>query len=384
MQRHLEFRTVYGLGGIREIRAEWNAVVASMSQPRHLHQFAWFDAYARHLADRPTALRVVVAYRRGSPIGVFPLARCTRTIAGVSARALEIPHHTHLHLGDFVFERQPENSGLVVALLDYLRDEPDGWDVVVAPSALEDSAVLFSVSARQPRFLYLEEASESHYLDNMPYETRLRNLSKSFRNGLRKSRALLAEEKEVEFVRAADPRALSIALDEFVGVEASGWKGQSGTAIRSDPRLMAFYRALVDGFTQTESVQINLLRVGGECIAGQFCLKVDRSLYNLKIGYREDYARLSPGNMLLEHVLKRELEGGHVDVMNLIADSSWQHHWRPRVHKLFTAYAFNHTLRGGIGLRMLHAKDRLRPAYHRYIKPLFARPATLAASVAEP
>lgn len=187
---------------------------------------------------------------------------------------------------------------------------------------------------------------------------------------------MLSQESGVEFVTAFDTETLSPAFDEFVDVEASGWKGRIGTAIQADRRLMGFYRSLIDGFTPTGGVRINLLRVGGRCIAGQFCLKVDRSLYNLKIGYREDFSRLSPGNMLLEHVLKREFAAGDVDAVNLITGASWQRHWRPQTRKRFTAYAFNHTLRGGMSFRMSRGKAHLRPTYQRYIEPLMPRRAT--------
>jgi CelD/BcsL family acetyltransferase involved in cellulose biosynthesis len=181
---------------------------------------------------------------------------------------------------------------------------------------------------------------------------------------------MLSQESAVEFITAGDTESLSSAFDEFVGVEASGWKGRTGTAIRADRRLMGFYRSLIDGFMPIGGVRINLLRVDGQCIAGQFCLKVDRSLYSLKIGYREDFSRLSPGNMLLEHVLKREFATGDVDAVDLITGAPWQRHWRPQTRKLFTAYAFNRTVRGGMSFRISRAKEHLRPTYQRYIKPL--------------
>jgi Acetyltransferase (GNAT) domain len=355
----VEFRTFHGMAGLLKIREEWNAVVRAMSHAQHFHQYAWFDAYARHLVTDPSALHFVVAYRQCKPVGVFPLANGTRTIGGLPVRTLALSAHPQTALGDFVFEPRPQNSGLVASVVDYLRGEPDSWDVLVAPGLLEDSAALFSINGRRPWCTVIEEATPCDFFDDTPYAARLSMLSKDFRSTLRKARTKLARQEHVEFVRATDPQALSVAFDDFVGVENS--------------RFVAFYRAILDGFAATGGVEINLLRVAGRCIAAQFCVKVDRRLDILATGYREEHSRLEPGNMLLENVVKRALARGEVDTMTLPSHAAWHGDWRPQTHRRFTAYVFNQTLRGTMSYGAMLTKDRLRPAYRRFVRPFLDR-----------
>jgi hypothetical protein len=44
----------------------------------------------------------------------------------------------------------------------------------------------------------------------------------------------------------------------------------------------------MESFGASGHCQINLLVLGDQCVAGQFCLWLDETLYILKIGYLEN------------------------------------------------------------------------------------------------
>ncbi len=66
-----------------------------------------------------------------------------------------------------------------------------------------------------------------------PFDETFSALSKNFRGNLRKARNKLAKLEGVEFVSARGPEELASALEVFLDVEASGWKGASGTGTAS-------------------------------------------------------------------------------------------------------------------------------------------------------
>jgi hypothetical protein len=67
---------------------------------------------------------------------------------------------------------------------------------------------------------------------------------------------------------------------EFLEIEASGWKGQSGerSAIKLHPDLMRFYESLNIEFAPSRSIVLNCLRIGERPIASQFCLRDEDTL----------------------------------------------------------------------------------------------------------
>lgn len=358
----VEFRAYAGAEGLASIEADWAEVLATIEHPHFVHHHAWYDAYARHLARDPERLRFFVAYADGAPVAVFPLAAREQRVAGVPLRTLEFPTAKLFLSCDLVFDRNPATAGLVAALVEHLREEaPEPWDALVLWNLLEGSAGWFSLSAVPPPRTLSEEADRCHVLPSMPFDERLRKLRKNFRGVLRRARAAVAQEPGVELVRARTPGEIAAALPEFLAVEASGWKGANGSAIGCDARLSAFYSTVALELAASGGAEINLLRARGRCIAAQYCLKADRCLYVLKIGYDEEQARLAPGQVLLAHVLERCHAERDVDVVNLVSDGAWQERWRCESYARFSAFVFNRSARGLAAYAAMKAKARLRP-----------------------
>ncbi len=368
--KRITFRCHVGLEGLGIIRQEWDTVVSGLTHPRFHHLYCWHDAYVRALARDPGSLRFYVGYADEAPIAVFPLISASDRMGGLAVRTLGIPTHNHLPLRDFVFEPHPSNVALVSEFIGHLRqDRSERWDVLVMRDLLDDSAAWRSVSGARPARTISGPATNVDYLECMPFESRLETLSKNFRASLRKSRNKLAHEPQVEIVRARSPEDVPPAFEEFLAVEASGWKGAAGSAIRCDPRLTAFYRLVAEGFAALGGAEINILKVGGRCVAAQLCLIVDRCLYILKIGYDESHSKLAPGNALLEKILRRSGLDRDVDSINLISDATWHADWSPKSYSRCSALVFNDTIRGRAAYVMSKAKVRVRPLYHKYVRP---------------
>ena len=126
-------------------------------------------------------------------------------------------------------------------------------------------------------------------------------------------------------------------------------------------------RMIKEYFQTNLASALNLLRVSGRCIAAQFCLRVDRSLYILKIGYDESYSRLAPGNMLLEYVLRRCDSERDIDIVNLASGAAWHADWKPAWDLRNDAMVFNNTVRGRIAYVLVQAKELACPLYRKYV-----------------
>ena len=378
----LGFRLYSGEDGLAEVEREWDAAAVTVAHPRFQHLYPWFAACARHAAG-PGSARVFVARDGDVPVGIFPLVARARRIGGVPVRALELHASAHALMCDVVFEPCPARAGLVAALVEHLRAEVPGWDVLALPNLLEDSAGWFSLSACPPARLVVEEAEGCKVLPVIPSEQRLAALPKSFRGTLRRSRTRLAEQPGVEFVRARTPAELPEAVAAFLEVEGSGWKGAHGSAINRDERRVAFYRSVALDFAALGLAEVNLLRIAGKPAAAEFCLKVGRCLYLLKVGYDEQFAKLVPGHLLLEHVLERCAAERDVDTVNLVSDAPWSAYWRAQELARRSAFVFNATARGLASYAAMRGRQALRPAVRRLRAALRRPPGARNASGGE-
>ena len=103
----------------------------------------------------------------------------------------------------------------------------------------------------------------------------------------------------VAFVSDTDAHHVRARFEEFLALEAAGWKGRHGTALASTTATAAFSRAAVSNLAETGKVRIDSLRVGTHPVAILVSFVGGSAAYTWKIAYDEAYARFSPGVQLM-------------------------------------------------------------------------------------
>jgi CelD/BcsL family acetyltransferase involved in cellulose biosynthesis len=192
------------------------------------------------------------------------------------------------------------------------------------------------------------------------------------RRGLRKStRRVVADfgvEPEFEVIDAADPDALA----RFFDLEASGWKGREGTAIKCSADTLTFYNDMAVAVARDGALRLHFLRIRGVPVAGSLSVVSATRLHVLKAGYAEEYATYQPGQMLLGAML-RDCMGQGMREMDIGDDAPHKRTWTSTIENHEFLYVFNRTLYG----RLLYVyRAALRPAlgrlfrrWHRSPKP---------------
>jgi CelD/BcsL family acetyltransferase involved in cellulose biosynthesis len=115
---------------------------------------------------------------------------------------------------------------------------------------------------------------------------------------LRRQRNRLAEHGDVSFQIARTATDVATALDTFLALEASGWKGKRGTALQQRPGDEAFIRQATSALAARGQCEIVTLKAGDTAVAsGVMVRHLDRAYY-FKIGIDERFAKYSPGVQL--------------------------------------------------------------------------------------
>lgn len=205
----------------------------------------------------------------------------------------------------------------------------------------------------------------NEWIDFLPcsgtYEDLLATLSPNFRANLRKARNRLASAPGVEFRSYAGGPDLEWALAEFARIESSGWKATGeGTGILTRREGEERYHARARVLAALGGCRVNLLFVQGRAVAGQWGT-VDRgTVFLFKIGYDEGCARLSPGNMMMEWLVRRCLEDPTIWRIDLTSATAWHQDWKAERYALSNVHHFNRTLRGRLAQLATLAKLRVK------------------------
>ena len=115
-----------------------------------------------------------------------------------------------------------------------------------------------------------------------------------------------------EYTVSRQPGELLRDVEEFLLLEARGWKGKKRTAMLNDRMQAAFAREAVFNLAEIDAVRIHSLRLNDQLIASMIVFIMGGEAYTWKTSYDETLAKYSPGKLLLT-----KLTEWHLDDLNI-------------------------------------------------------------------
>lgn len=140
------------------------------------------------------------------------------------------------------------------------------------------------------------------FLTGHPNKSRLKDL--------RRRQRRLSEIGTLTLDTATEGAALAAAVEAFLELEAKGWKGAAGTALRSKPQTLAFARALFRHDPGPVSVRADSLSLDGRPLAISLALVAGGTACLLKTTYDEAERAHAPGLVLEAEIVRAMHETG--------------------------------------------------------------------------
>ena len=204
-------------------------------------------------------------------------------------------------IADWVSKQYPTAVALGVPNLD-----------VAAPLA----TTIRALAARRSSRIVLMNARPRAALSCAPDANFARSLEPRRRKEWARLRRRLADLGELEFAWSDETGA----FEEFLDLEASGWKGAEGTALIADPNRAAFARETLERFASERRLRIALLSLNGRAIAVGTVLQSGARAFFWKTAFDPAFARFSPG-VQLTLAMSRSLEADrNLALVNSCAD----------------------------------------------------------------
>ncbi len=211
--------------------------------------------------------------------------------------------HPFGRLGTLPLDRD-DPAGTAASLFEALRAPGEDLpDILVLPDLTLDGAMARVMTrAAQARALpvLVTDESDRAVLDATgdPLDFLVRTLgAKGYRDHRRRLRRL-GTAGDVTFTVAQDPAETRDALEDFLLLEASGWKGRARSALLADRHRVAFAREAVDGLARQDRVRIYTLRVEGRAVASLVVLVCEGEATAWKTAYDETHRRAGPGSLV--------------------------------------------------------------------------------------
>jgi CelD/BcsL family acetyltransferase involved in cellulose biosynthesis len=164
--------------------------------------------------------------------------------------------------------------------------------------------------------------------------------SRNLRSQVGRRQRALEKEGKLEFRTIRDEGELDGVLDEFLRLEAAGWKGDAGTAILADRATETMYRSFAIAAARQGLLRMYVLELDGRLIAGDYACVYDGCGYLIKTAFDEEMGRYAPGLVLRAEVLRASIDEGLKRYDFLGGPDSYKLRWTEELRERVTLRAF--------------------------------------------
>lgn len=324
-------RILAGGGRWDEVRPAYEAVAAESPPQVSAQSPEWLAAVSAHAHDERTRW-LVVEDERG-PAAVLPYRVEERRAGPLRVRVLANDRGDD---GLVAPRLRPEL--LRRALLAAQAEAGEPVDAVVLNGLRPGRGFLrLATALRSGLRTEVRHGGHSVLPTTAPGDEWFARAGRNLRSALRKARNRAERRGTLTITEATTPDDVAAGFDEFVAVEATGWKAAS-EALASSPVDRAVIRDFLLGAAAAGRALVRTLRLDGRPAAVQIAWRAGRTLELHKVGYDDGLADLSPSNLLLADLVRACCDRPDVDGIDLVTNQPWHARWHAEVHATYQAH----------------------------------------------
>lgn len=353
-------RMVSGRSGLESLRSAWQSLTDAWPEAPFYVLYDWYWACLHDLQDDPEQVIFVVLEDESGCRGILPLRRERQQRIGVALDIWSVPGCIVINLADLLLLPGERLGDWWSEIGAALRSINFGWVALKIPGVLEQGTTVSQASTLRRNVIFRPQGYSGYFQINNSYESLSARYTTRLRKILRKGWSGLARLGTVDIHTARTGPELASGFFEFVRLEATGWKGEGGTAtaLAQDPPRRAFCEHVFSGPGTEPHAEINLLTVGGCAVAAQLCMVRGGVRSVVKIAHEQSLQKFSPGSVLLDALLKRTCKERDVYSVSLVTGLGWMREWGTDSATVGDLWLFRSRLAAAVLRGILHLKDR--------------------------
>ena len=304
---------VEGTEGLAEWVPAWEELAAATIEPNVFYE-PWQVLPAVDEFGKRSHIVHLLVFSENLLCAYFPLERLRR-FRGVPVPVLTLWKHLHCFLCTPLIRPGYAMQSLT-AVLEWARADPCGAAVVQFPQVAGDGPFGcalrgFLRERRRPSFsfgthdraLFVPRDDAEQYL--------LSAVSAKSRKQLRRLTRRISEIGSVEF-KVLDPSGdLDAWVEDFLRLEASGWKGRADSALACHESQRRFFKKITREAFDRDRLMLLAMHLNGRPVAMKCNLLAGSASFAFKIAFDEALARFSPGVLLeIENIRRLHAKPG--------------------------------------------------------------------------
>jgi len=318
----VEIHEIRSIDELASYRLAWNSWLPSTPRATFVNTFDWLETYWRHFGD-DQQLRVLVARRDGTPVGLLPL--CVRRVRHHlgTARVLTYPLDGW---GSWYGPIGADPAVTMLGAMRYLQHARRDWDLLdfpwTAPPSRDGGRVARSLRVVGMLSTEVMHQTISHVDFAGGYHQYLCSRTRKTRHELRRVVRRIFERGDVEYIRHrpaparegdGDPRWDLYAMCQQVALASWQSSSTNGTTL-THPAVRQFLTDAHAVAARRGMVDVNLLLVDGRPAAFAYNYHFDGRLTGLRVGYDPALGIAGLGTALIVRSIEDSCERGDLSL----------------------------------------------------------------------
>ncbi len=275
-----------------EEEGAWALLAEHAVEPNPFFRPEFLLSYLHHVESEPITIAAVRRRGGGGLAGLMPLGRKSLGLAWTAPHVWTHPYAplgTPLLAPDCAQAAAEKLLRVVMSHMGTLLAMPqqrlDGPVVAAFRDAVVAARLKLDDTAHYQRPVLSLDGTMEQYLQQISGQRR-RRYAKGYRR--------LKEQGHLVRDHLHGAQAVE-AFEDFLALEQAGWKGESETALASNPYHAAFAREAVQEFANSGKVLLDRLRLDNRTIAVVVSFRDGPRAFAWKIAFDEEQASQSPG-----------------------------------------------------------------------------------------
>ncbi len=350
----MKFEIIESYDQFLNIEKEWNELVGHSLNDIPFLRHEWIKLWWNNFVEPEEKIQIVLVRDNGKLIAGAPFLFTTEKGYVLTYRVLKLMVNSHSYRSDIVIHREYGDGEIIEEIWRYLKNQ-GGWDYLKlrdVPEYKNESVTIrelkrvtgadgFRMSLETPRYSPIVILEED-------WETYFKKRKGHFRRNLNRREKKLGKEVgeiRIQKIEEAHPQ-LHELLDKGFEVEASGWKGEKGSAILKNAATRKFYHQVADEAIKKGWLKLYFLYAGEQLLAFDYCFVYRDRFYLMKVGYDERFKRYAPGHLLKKYEIRECFENGLKEYDFLGQQMEWKMEWAENIRPQYTIFVYGKTPMG--------------------------------------
>lgn len=252
----------------------------------------------------------------------------------------------------------------LLSILNYLHENNRIWDElylqrqVVDINQTRDIAHYFG--SRSYRVICQDDLQSPTMIFPGSYEELIGNLSGTFRQSLRRKVKAVDKREDIKMWISRDSECEQAIFD----ISPDTWQHQQGTSMLATTDIQRFFHDIIGAAAKEKTLVAGVMTINDEFAAFELNIKSRDKLYNLKLGYKSNYADLSPGvvlkNFMLRSLINNNSNENFVEYDLMGTTEAYKLNWTKTIRSHQTMRIFPKTVKNVFWLIKYQYKDWLK------------------------